>query len=176
FSSRRRHTRSKRDWSSDVCSSDLIESEVSGRPEEQPSEHPETTEVVAESEGAIEESLTTEEMVFDKDKEKLVKKVKKTKKPEEISPETPIESEVSGRLEEQPSEHPETTEVVPESEEAIEESLTTEEMVFNKDKEKLVKKVKKTKKPEEISPETPIESEVSGRLEEQPSEHPETTE
>src|SRR5207249_8853390 len=25
FSSRRRHTRSKRDWSSDVCSSDLIE-------------------------------------------------------------------------------------------------------------------------------------------------------
>src|SRR5699024_11491245 len=27
FSSRRRHTRSKRDWSSDVCSSDLILSE-----------------------------------------------------------------------------------------------------------------------------------------------------
>src|SRR5438067_2554989 len=27
FSSRRRHTRSKRDWSSDVCSSDLIEKE-----------------------------------------------------------------------------------------------------------------------------------------------------
>src|SRR5699024_11905657 len=26
FSSRRRHTRSKRDWSSDVCSSDLLES------------------------------------------------------------------------------------------------------------------------------------------------------
>src|SRR5207249_9299965 len=26
FSSRRRHTRSKRDWSSDVCSSDLIKS------------------------------------------------------------------------------------------------------------------------------------------------------
>src|SRR5699024_11754728 len=26
FSSRRRHTRSKRDWSSDVCSSDLSES------------------------------------------------------------------------------------------------------------------------------------------------------
>src|SRR5699024_4243128 len=25
FSSRRRHTRSKRDWSSDVCSSDLVE-------------------------------------------------------------------------------------------------------------------------------------------------------
>src|SRR5437868_7211250 len=25
FSSRRRHTRSKRDWSSDVCSSDLID-------------------------------------------------------------------------------------------------------------------------------------------------------
>src|SRR5699024_12227148 len=25
FSSRRRHTRSKRDWSSDVCSSDLLE-------------------------------------------------------------------------------------------------------------------------------------------------------
>src|SRR5207249_8045822 len=28
FSSRRRHTRSKRDWSSDVCSSDLIRSSV----------------------------------------------------------------------------------------------------------------------------------------------------
>src|SRR5699024_12165989 len=27
FSSRRRHTRSKRDWSSDVCSSDLLEDE-----------------------------------------------------------------------------------------------------------------------------------------------------
>src|SRR5699024_11461801 len=26
FSSRRRHTRSKRDWSSDVCSSDLVKS------------------------------------------------------------------------------------------------------------------------------------------------------
>src|SRR5699024_11463425 len=26
FSSRRRHTRSKRDWSSDVCSSDLLDS------------------------------------------------------------------------------------------------------------------------------------------------------
>src|SRR5699024_11529502 len=29
FSSRRRHTRSKRDWSSDVCSSDLSSSNVS---------------------------------------------------------------------------------------------------------------------------------------------------
>src|SRR5207249_5207910 len=28
FSSRRRHTRSKRDWSSDVCSSDLIRDDV----------------------------------------------------------------------------------------------------------------------------------------------------
>src|SRR5207249_6343233 len=28
FSSRRRHTRSKRDWSSDVCSSDLVKSQV----------------------------------------------------------------------------------------------------------------------------------------------------
>src|SRR5207249_5909948 len=28
FSSRRRHTRSKRDWSSDVCSSDLLRHEV----------------------------------------------------------------------------------------------------------------------------------------------------
>src|SRR5207249_8055726 len=28
FSSRRRHTRSKRDWSSDVCSSDLVDSGV----------------------------------------------------------------------------------------------------------------------------------------------------
>src|SRR5699024_11235120 len=30
FSSRRRHTRSKRDWSSDVCSSDLIEPMIVG--------------------------------------------------------------------------------------------------------------------------------------------------
>src|SRR5699024_11707969 len=29
FSSRRRHTRSKRDWSSDVCSSDLVTGHVS---------------------------------------------------------------------------------------------------------------------------------------------------
>src|SRR5207249_5164137 len=28
FSSRRRHTRSKRDWSSDVCSSDLLTGDV----------------------------------------------------------------------------------------------------------------------------------------------------
>src|SRR6266513_1319133 len=32
FSSRRRHTRSKRDWSSDVCSSDLAASERQARP------------------------------------------------------------------------------------------------------------------------------------------------
>src|SRR5207249_6598958 len=31
FSSRRRHTRSKHDWSSDVCSSDLTHSKSSGR-------------------------------------------------------------------------------------------------------------------------------------------------
>src|SRR5699024_11801568 len=31
FSSRRRHTRSKRDWSSDVCSSDLLEGVLMGR-------------------------------------------------------------------------------------------------------------------------------------------------
>src|SRR5699024_11675024 len=30
FSSRRRHTRSKRDWSSDVCSSDLVTREPGG--------------------------------------------------------------------------------------------------------------------------------------------------
>src|SRR2546421_3413243 len=33
FSSRRRHTRSDRDWSSDVCSSDLVLAEVAGRVE-----------------------------------------------------------------------------------------------------------------------------------------------
>src|SRR5437868_15461419 len=32
FSSRRRHTRSKRDWSSDVCSSDLRDVYASGHP------------------------------------------------------------------------------------------------------------------------------------------------
>src|SRR5699024_6840043 len=34
FSSRRRHTRSKRDWSSDVCSSDLTPDSASPKPEE----------------------------------------------------------------------------------------------------------------------------------------------
>src|SRR5699024_12210289 len=34
FSSRRRHTRSKRDWSSDVCSSDLLEQQVIGKPQD----------------------------------------------------------------------------------------------------------------------------------------------
>src|SRR3989440_7067363 len=33
FSSRRRHTRSDRDWSSDVCSSDLILAMTAGNPE-----------------------------------------------------------------------------------------------------------------------------------------------
>src|SRR6266496_1769333 len=33
FSSRRRHTRSLRDWSSDVCSSDLAVEHIAGRPE-----------------------------------------------------------------------------------------------------------------------------------------------
>src|SRR5207249_8895546 len=33
FSSRRRHTRSKRDWSSDVCSSDLQASARTSRPD-----------------------------------------------------------------------------------------------------------------------------------------------
>src|SRR5699024_11638490 len=32
FSSRRRHTRSKRDWSSDVCSSDLFDGNEIDRP------------------------------------------------------------------------------------------------------------------------------------------------
>src|SRR5699024_11402951 len=32
FSSRRRHTRSKRDWSSDVCSSDLVRQMKPGSP------------------------------------------------------------------------------------------------------------------------------------------------
>src|SRR5699024_3681424 len=32
FSSRRRHTRSKRDWSSDVCSSDLVLSDTTTSP------------------------------------------------------------------------------------------------------------------------------------------------
>src|SRR2546421_8879630 len=31
FSSRRRHTRSDRDWSSDVCSSDLLSERLGGR-------------------------------------------------------------------------------------------------------------------------------------------------
>src|SRR5699024_11663320 len=32
FSSRRRHTRSKRDWSSDVCSSDLVSMKLGRKP------------------------------------------------------------------------------------------------------------------------------------------------
>src|SRR5699024_11824059 len=45
FSSRRRHTRSKRDWSSDVCSSDLYKSAnfkiISGSGERVPFSYPE---------------------------------------------------------------------------------------------------------------------------------------
>src|SRR5699024_8757715 len=40
FSSRRRHTRSKRDWSSDVCSSDLTDSNLSTVPPVWPSPRP----------------------------------------------------------------------------------------------------------------------------------------
>src|SRR6266542_4776335 len=37
FSSRRRHTRCYRDWSSDVCSSDLFQADDADRPREPPS-------------------------------------------------------------------------------------------------------------------------------------------
>src|SRR5699024_11564194 len=40
FSSRRRHTRSKRDWSSDVCSSDLSDSPVNANEHESGPESP----------------------------------------------------------------------------------------------------------------------------------------
>src|SRR5699024_11549446 len=48
FSSRRRHTRSKRDWSSDVCSSDLLaepapEPEPTPDPDPEPAPDPEPT-------------------------------------------------------------------------------------------------------------------------------------
>src|SRR5437868_8249404 len=36
FSGRRRHTRSKRDWSSDVCSSDLVQGGVAGLARREP--------------------------------------------------------------------------------------------------------------------------------------------
>src|SRR3989440_8013538 len=39
FSSRRRHTRSDRDWSSDVCSSDLVRMDIAA-PTCQPKTHP----------------------------------------------------------------------------------------------------------------------------------------
>src|SRR5207249_7620992 len=42
FSSRRRHTRSKRDWSSDVCSSDLIESDGDRKGDRGEDEHERT--------------------------------------------------------------------------------------------------------------------------------------
>src|SRR5699024_11348226 len=40
FSSRRRHTRSKRDWSSDVCSSDLVTVDFSPSSKESPARPP----------------------------------------------------------------------------------------------------------------------------------------
>src|SRR5207249_7137062 len=50
FSSRRRHTRSKRDWSSDVCSSDLARNAAEKRPQREEAnrgrEHPACAEAI----------------------------------------------------------------------------------------------------------------------------------
>src|SRR5699024_8060760 len=54
FSSRRRHTRSKRDWSSDVCSSDLVDLDDlhDPRPTSRRGEPPQSGGLVAEEVGA----------------------------------------------------------------------------------------------------------------------------
>src|SRR2546429_2141271 len=64
FSSRRRHTRCSRDWSSDVCSSDLREDRVDAQfrhaDEDEAGEggrgHPESDVVVEASDGAVQRS------------------------------------------------------------------------------------------------------------------------
>src|SRR5699024_11246759 len=64
FSSRRRHTRSKRDWSSDVCSSDLRIEQI-GTPEEF-KKHPKNKFVEEFIGNLIEQRVTAGDFVSDK--------------------------------------------------------------------------------------------------------------
>src|SRR5699024_300730 len=112
-------------------------------------------------------------MVFDKHKKKIRKKTRKVKKPEAVSSEAPIEGEATARPDETLAEQPETTEIAPEEEldESKQEFVEVEEMVFDKDKKKIVKKTRKVKKPEvvadeAVTSEAPIEGEATARPDE----------
>src|SRR5699024_8362311 len=121
-----------------------IEGEATARPDETLAEQPETTEIVPEEEldELKQEFVEVEEMVFDKDKKKIVKKTRKVKKPEAVSSEAPIEGETTARPDETLAEQPETTEIAEEERvgEAKKEMVEGAEMVYDKDKKKIVKK------------------------------------
>src|SRR5699024_7095518 len=150
-----------------VTSEAPIEGEATARPDETLAEQPETTEIVPEEEldELKQEFVEVEEMVFDKDKKKIVKKTLKVKKPEAVSSEAPIEGETTARPDETLAEQPETTEIAPEEEldESKQEFVEVEEMVFDKDKKKIVKKTRKVKKPQVVADEAPIEGEAPAR-------------
>src|SRR5437868_7610724 len=63
FSSRRRHTRSKRDWSSDVCSSDLPLPAPSGRKNGMPLPAPASLRVLEGTGAVFQPSGETRELV-----------------------------------------------------------------------------------------------------------------
>src|SRR3989449_4524823 len=58
FSSRRRHTRCSRDWSSDVCSSDLMLRRLAGR------KHQVMTAVAVAQDGRVEHALDVTDVTF----------------------------------------------------------------------------------------------------------------
>src|SRR5699024_11251313 len=92
-------------------------------------------------------------------KRKIVKKLRKPKKPDEVTAETPIEAETIVTTEEFIEGRREVTEVIPESkDELIEEIVSVEEIEGGK--RKIVKKLRKPKKPDEVTAETPIEAET----------------
>src|SRR5699024_2533186 len=133
---------------------------------------PETTEIVPEGEldESKQEFVEVEEMVFDKDKKKIVKKTRKVKKPqvvadEAVTSEAPIEGEATARPDEPLAEQPETTEIVPEEEldESKQEFVEVEEMVFDKDKKKIENRRGKGRESEEVADEAPIEGETTAR-------------
>src|SRR5699024_10270284 len=101
----------------------------------------------------------------------------KPKKPEDVTSDTPIVAETIVTTEEIIEGRPEITEIVPdtkEGEELVEEIVSVVEIEGGK--RKVVKKVRKPKKPDELSTETPIETETIVTTEEIIEGRPEITE
>ncbi len=96
--------------------------------------------------------VTTEELIVENDKlTKAQKRVKKIKKPEEEVSQIKVDSEISKKLylSEELEEVIETVEEVT-PEQKTNESITVEEFIIDEDKKKIVKRVKKTKIPDEF--------------------------